>query len=122
MVERDADADTDPEARFEAVVERYAADPRVTSGTGFGSSPGRRVDGRIFAMLVRGELVVKLPRQRVDDLIASGTARWFDAGKGRPMREWASITTTNADVWPELVAEAYAFVGSIGRPSGRRAR
>jgi hypothetical protein len=89
MVEPDTDADMDPLARFEAVVERYAADPRVTEDTGFGSSPGRRVDGRIFAMLVRGELVVKLPRQRVDDLIASGTARRFDAGKERPMREWA---------------------------------
>jgi hypothetical protein len=122
MVEPDTDADMDPLARFEAVVERYAADPRVTEDTGFGSSPGRRVDGRIFAMLVRGELVVKLPRQRVDDLIASGSARRFDAGKERPMREWASVATTAAPVWSDLVAEAYAFVGSIGRPSGRRDR
>lgn len=73
-------------------------------------------------MLVRGELVVKLPRQGVDDLIASGTARWFDAGKGRPMREWASVATTDAPAWPGLVAEAYEFGGSIGGPSGRRDR
>lgn len=84
----------------------------MTGGTGFGSSPGRRVDGRIFAMLVRGELVVKLPRQRVDTLVAAGTARWFDAGKGRPMREWASIGSADADAWPDLVAEAYDFGGS----------
>jgi hypothetical protein len=122
MAGPDNDPDVDPEARFEAVVERFADDARVTAGTGFGSSPGRRVDGRIFAMLVRGELVVKLPRQRIDDLIASGTARWFDAGKGRPMREWASVGTTDAPAWPGLVAEAYEFVGSIGRPSGRRDR
>jgi len=122
MVEPDSDPGTDPLALFEAAVEPFSGDPRVTGGTGFGSSPGRRVDGRIFAMLVRGELVVKVPRQRVDDLIASGSARWFDAGKGRPMREWASITTAGADAWPELVAEAYEFVGSIGRPSGGRHR
>jgi hypothetical protein len=104
-----------PEALFDAVVVRFSGDPRVTGGTGFGSSPGRRVDGRIFAMLVRAELVVKLPRARVDDLVESGVARWFDAGKGRPMREWASIGTDHSDAWPELAAEAYEFVGWIGR-------
>ena len=98
---------------FDAVVEPFSGDPRVTAGTGFGGSPGRRVDGRIFAMLVRGELVVKLPRLRVDDLVEAGTAKWFDAGKARPMREWASIDTTHGDSWPALVGEAYDFVGSI---------
>jgi hypothetical protein len=104
-----------PEARFSAAVEPFSGDPRVTAGTGFGSSPGRRVDDRIFAMLVRDELVVKLPRERVDGLVDSGVARWFDAGKERPMREWASIGPARADEWPALVAEAYAFVASIGR-------
>jgi hypothetical protein len=105
------------ETRFDAIVEPFLGDPRVTRGTGFGSSPSRRVDGRIFAMLVRGELVVKLPRQRVAELVEAGTARWFDAGKGRPMREWASIGVVHAGAWPELVTEAYEFVGSI-RPAG----
>ena len=106
------------ETRFDAIVEPFSGDPRVTRGTGFGSSPGRRVDGRIFAMLVRGELVVKLPRQRVAELVEAGTARWFDAGKGRPMREWASISVAQAGAWPELVAEAYEFVGSVGPAGG----
>jgi len=101
------------ETRFDAIVEPFLGDPRVTRGTGFGSSPGLRVDGRIFAMLVRGGLVVKLPRQRVAELVEAGTARWFDAGKGRPMREWAWISVAQASDWPELVAEAYEFVGSI---------
>ena len=106
------------ETQFDAIVEPFSGDPRVTRGTGFGSSPGRRIDGRIFAMLVRGELVVKLPRQRVGELVEAGSARRFDAGKGRPMREWASISVAQADAWPELVAEAYEFVGAIGRPGG----
>ena len=43
--------------------------PRPT--TGFGSS-ALKVNNKIFAMLVGGKLVVKLPRQRVDALIAAG--------------------------------------------------
>jgi hypothetical protein len=108
-----------PEALFALAVERFSMDPRVTAGTGFGSSPGRRVDGRIFAMLIRGELVVKLPRRRVDDLLGSGMGHPFDAGKGRPMREWASIGIVDADAWSEIVIEAFEFVGSI-RPARAR--
>ena len=68
-------------------------------------------------MLVRGELVVKLPGRRVAELVDAGTAQWFDAGKGHPMREWASISVAQADAWPKLIAEAHEFVGSI-RPKG----
>ena len=105
------------ETRFDAIVEPFSGDPRVTRGTGFGSSPGRRVNGRIFAMLVRGELVVKLPRERVAEVVEAGTARRFDAGKGRPMRDWASISVAQAGAWPKLVAEAYEYVSSI-EPAG----
>lgn len=51
-------------------------------GTGFGRSEGLRVSGRIFAMLVKGELVVKLPKGRVDELTASGVGHRSDPGHG----------------------------------------
>ena len=65
-------------------------------------------------MLVRDELVVKLPAARVTELVESGAATWFDAGKGRPMREWASIPATSTAEWTELVAEAFV-IGGEGR-------
>jgi hypothetical protein len=34
-------------------------------------------------MLSKGEMVVKLPKQRVDELIASGTGTRFEPGHGR---------------------------------------
>jgi hypothetical protein len=98
--------------RFAAAVAPFEGDPRVSSGTGFGGSPGRRVDGRIFAMLVRGALIVKLPAVRVTELVEAGTAAWFDAGKGRPMREWAAVPDDPGADWPALAAEAFRFVGS----------
>ena len=101
---------TEPEQRFAGLAAAYLVDPTITEGTGFGSNPGLRVNGKIFAMLVRDELVAKLPKARVDALVASGAGARFDPGHGRLMKEWASVPL-EADVdWDELAAEALAFV------------
>jgi hypothetical protein len=102
------------EQRFAILVDALAGDPGVTppgagGGRGFGSS-ALKVNGSIFAMLVGGGLVVKLPARRVAELIEGGAGRPFDAGKDRPMREWLAVAD-EAD-WPTLAREALAFVGT----------
>ena len=62
-------------------------------------------------MLVRGELVVKLPAVRCVALVSSGLARPFDRGQGRPLKSWISVSETAESHWPSLAAEALAFVG-----------
>jgi len=55
-----------PEERFATIVEELLSNPGVTppsDGKGFGSS-GLKIQNKIFAMLVRDELVVKLPKPR----------------------------------------------------------
>jgi len=99
------------EASFEAIAARLVAEPGITDGTGFGSSPGLRVDGRIFAMLVHRGLVVKLPASRCARLVTEGTARPFDRGQGRPLKEWVVINDGADADWPTFAAEALAFVG-----------
>jgi hypothetical protein len=79
-------------------------------GKGFGSS-ALKVNGRIFAMLSsHGEFVVKLPRQRVAELVASGDAVHYDAGKGRPMKEWLALPPGSPLDWSALADEALTFV------------
>jgi hypothetical protein len=46
----------------------------------FGSD-ALQVDGRIFAMARRGGVVLKIPAERVDELIAKGSGGPFDVGK-----------------------------------------
>ncbi len=78
-------------------------------GKGFGSS-ALKVDRRIFAMLVRGSLVVKLPRTRVDALVSAGEGIRFDANKGTPMKEWLSLDSASALDWSVIAREALTFV------------
>jgi TfoX/Sxy family transcriptional regulator of competence genes len=92
---------------FNTIANEFLAEPGVDQGTGFGSNPGLRVGGKIFAMEVDGRLVVKLPAERVAALTATG-AEPFVIGK-RMMREWLSVEPR--DDWSALAREAYEFVG-----------
>ena len=98
-----------PEQLWTPIAKDQVAKRGVTVGTGFGTNAGLRVVGRIYAMLVRSELVVKLPGHRVDELVDAGVARRFDAGKGRPMKEWASVPASASRRWKGLVEEARTF-------------
>ena len=102
---------SDPAAAFAALAGRLLQEPGVSEGTGFGSEAGLRVGGKIFAMLVRGELVVKLPAARCVVLVASGMARPFDGGRERPLKAWITVSETAEAQWFALAAEALAFVG-----------
>ncbi len=95
--------------RFAPVIEAFARDRRVTSGRMM-ASLGLKVDGKIFAMLVRGSLVVKLPRERVTELVSSGRGHQFDPrGDGRLMKEWVVLEGTEPP-WLEVARDAYRFV------------
>jgi hypothetical protein len=100
---------TEAEAAFAALQERFLAEPDVTSGTGFGSAPGLRADGKIFAMLPHGELVVKLPADQCAAMIAAGQGRQFVVGR-RTMREWLVVEGIDSETWAELAADALAYV------------
>ena len=99
--------------RFEDLVDDLLAEPGVTppGGGGFGRS-AVRWQGRIFVMFVRGQLVLKLPAQRVDELVERGEGDRFDANKGTPMREWLSLDAAGSEPWLPLAREALAFAKS----------
>ena len=74
------------------------------------ASLGLKVGGKIFAMLVRGHLVVKLPRERVAALVDAGLGEQFDPRRdGRLMKEWLVIAGDEPP-WVEIAREAHAFV------------
>jgi hypothetical protein len=105
---------TDPAERlFREIARTLLAQSDVTEGTGFGRNPGLRVGTRIFAMLGGGGLVVRLPKARVDELVAAGVAGRFDPRRdGRVMKEWATVPIAARRRWRALVEEGLVFVRS----------
>ena len=83
-------------------------------GKGFGSG-ALKVNGKIFAMSSsKGELVVKLPKNRIDELLTSGMGKRFEPRPGMVMKEWLVPADEGVD-WIELAKEACDF-GKRGEP------
>lgn len=103
-----------PEDQYASIVDALVGEPDVTPGTPgtkrFGAS-ALQVRGKIFAMLVNDRLVVKLPRQRVDAIVAAGEGERFTPAHGRVMKEWVTVESASAERWLPLAREALAFVG-----------
>jgi hypothetical protein len=100
------------ETRFALVVNAFAADRQVSppgTGKGFGSG-ALKVNGKIFAMISsKGEFVVKLSEERVNELVAAGEGSRFDPGRGRVMKEWLVVTADHK--WLPLAKEARKLLG-----------
>ncbi len=75
----------------------------------FSSENAFSVNGKIFAMLTRDTFVVKLPKERVDDLVDAGKGKRFDPGHGRLMKEWIAVEA-GALPWVALAKEAHSYV------------
>jgi hypothetical protein len=87
----------------------------VTFGPVFHSA-GLKVGGKVFALQVRGRLVVKLPAAQVAALVAAGEAVAFEPQPGRPMKEWAAVRPTDASHcggWRQLMADACTYVAGL---------
>jgi hypothetical protein len=112
------DTDGSPlEELYTTIAVRLLAEPDVDEGRLF-SAHGLRTNGKIFAMLTRGDrITVKLPADRCAELAAAGRGVPFEAG-GRQMREWLSLTHPSAEDALALAEEALAFLRRLHGPAG----
>lgn len=83
----------------------FAKDPTVTAF----NSRSLCVDRKVFAMVVKGELVLKLPAERAAALVKAKEGRLHALG-GRVMKEWFVSPVARKAKWVALAKEARAFV------------
>jgi hypothetical protein len=99
------------EERYARIAETLLGLRGVSPSTMKGvASSGLMIDGKLFAVLRTGELLLKLPARRVELLIASGDGRRFDPGHGRAMKEWVTVKPTAREDWLALAREAIRVV------------
>ncbi len=106
-----ATAPAPEEALFASVIDSLVGQPRITQAKMFGATV-LKVGGKVFSMVHKGRLVVKLPAERVAALIKSGDGAPFDPGHGKLMKEWVAVKPMAKSVWIKLAEEARDFVGS----------
>lgn len=100
---------------YEAVAYELLADPAVVSGKLFGHAC-LKIGGKVFVCEHDGELLIKLPPERLAEL-KRGRARDFEPMAGRRMNGWIKVPEPARDpvaAWTELAEEAKAFVAGTG--------
>jgi hypothetical protein len=124
------ETETEAQELFDRLVAEHVSDPGVTLGRML-RSDGLMVRGKVFAMVVRGRLVVKLPAARAAAMVEAGEGTAFEPSPGRVMREWVAVEVpappADESGWRPLVAEARAYVAAVaekaaGKTSTRRRR
>jgi TfoX/Sxy family transcriptional regulator of competence genes len=94
--------------RWQGLVEA-AVGGAVTQGTMFGSK-GLRTGTKFFAIWWQDQLVVKLPPDRLTELVDAGHGQPFEPMEGRRMNGWILLGDTTE--WSPVVEEARAYVAS----------
>jgi hypothetical protein len=89
------------------IAQVYLPLAEVADGTRFGRGPGLRRGGRIFAMLVRGSLVVKMPSVAAAEMVALGSGVPFDPRHGRLMGNWVEALVECVEEWSCFVRDAF---------------
>ena len=114
---RSADTGSADTQRADALLARlaepYLGRPGVAWGRMF-STDGLSLRGKIFAVVNHsGNLMVKVPESRADELDASGAAPRM-VMRGREMREWVEMPLERGEAaWTELLAEAHDYLDEI---------
>ena len=94
------------EDRWQELVATTTGGP-VTEGTMFGSK-GLRTGKKFFAIWWHEQLVVKLPAERLAELVAAGDGQPFEPMPGRGMNGWLVVEPSVE--WAPLAAQARAHV------------
>jgi hypothetical protein len=115
-----AEVGGDAASRWESLVADLLAGGAATYGNDDGprrafGSTSLKTGGKIFAMLVKDRLVVKLPKSRVEQLVDEGVGERFDPGHGRIQKEWLSVFSSDPEKWRTLAVESEEFVGKRAR-------
>jgi len=93
---------------YAAVKAHFETVSNVTVNQGKGAQ-GMKAGKKMFAMFSKGDLVLYFPKERVQELIASGAGKPHTLTNGFVMEKQVLILAKNSDRWIEYCTEARAL-------------
>ena len=93
---------------YEEIKEHFSTDGDVVVLSGRGAQ-GIKRGKKLFVMFLKGDLLVKLPAERVAEIVASGDGLAYDPGTGKPMRNAVLIPASRKDLWIGYAKEAKQY-------------
>jgi hypothetical protein len=117
-------SDAPAAAAYAALVRRFANHPGVSlpaEKRGKFGSNALKIEGKIFAMFVRGTLAVKLSPGEVESATKAGQGEPLAMGPGRVMKGWLVVNET-PQRWYALAERARAFVAGKAASAAPRTR
>lgn len=96
---------------FDEVKEHFAEIDEVTVNEGRGAQ-GIKLGKKMVVMFYKGSLLLKLPPQRVTELIESGHGEPYDPGTGSAMKDRIIVPSANSSEWIALSTEALQWAKS----------
>jgi len=95
---------TDPYAKLK---DHFSKVDGVIVNAGRGAQ-GMKVGKKMFAMFLKGDLLLTMPPARVEELVAAGRGFAYDPGTGKPMKNRVLIPAAKKRSWIKLCEEAVA--------------
>jgi hypothetical protein len=74
-----------------------------------------KIRKKMFAMFNKGNFVLKLPKERVEELLETGEGLPYDPGNGRIMKEWIIIPEEISKKWIDYTSEAKQFAEKLAK-------
>ena len=93
---------------YEEIKDHFSSDSDVTVLSGRGAQ-GIKLGKKLVVMFMKGDLLVKLPEERVSEIIAAGDGEPYDPGTGKPMKNWVLVRETRRDLWIKYAEEAKGY-------------
>lgn len=84
----------------------------TTKGSIFGHK-GLKIQGKVFAFYNAPNLVIKLNKEDVEEVLKLEGTRNFDPMGGKPMREWVEIPYDENQQWFDYSIKGMNYVRSL---------
>jgi hypothetical protein len=74
-----------------------------------------KIKRKMFVFLNKENITVKLPKERVTELLESGEGLPYDPGNGKIMKEWVTIPLKDSSKWIAYVKEGMKFALTLAK-------